>query len=255
MDVDKTTKPGDGGQTQLGQNLQAGSEQTSTAEQLTSSIEEGKQYGGADVKKLVEDALSADGREQKDRADKAEGEVKRLTDMANGLTTQYNTVSAQVAELLKASNEAEADKVKEDPVALASLRARQANAAEALRIQGMVADYEAKNTALTARETEVNTKLTSVNIKLAATVAGVDEKTLADLVPDGDPERLKKMSGILKQSGQTNTQQLDEQGRVKVDKDGKEIPVALRQKPASTVSAGGDAKTTAERMLEKAKGK
>ncbi len=248
MTMDKAREGKDSGSTE---NLS----QPSALEKLTSGIEEGKQYTGAETLKLVNDALSADGREQKDRADQAEANVTRLTGEVSSLTTQYNTVSSQIADFMKAQNEAEVEKVKDDPVAVGSLRARQANTAEALRLQGVAADYEAKNTKFTGRETEVNTKLTSVNIKLAAMSAGIEEKQLADLVPDGDPERLKKMAGILKQSGQTSTQQLDEQGRVKADKDGKEIPVALRTKPASAISAGGDAKGIAEKMLEDAKKK
>lgn len=243
MVMDNTTKLGDGGQTQSGQNLQADSGQTSAAEKLTSSIEEGKQYGGADVKKLIENALSADGRVQKGRADKAEAEVTRLTGMANGLTTQFNTVSAQVADLMKTQNEAEVAKVGDDPAAISSLRARQANTAESLRMQGVVADYEAKNTKLTERETEINTRETSINIKLAATTAGVDERKLAEIVPDGNAERLVKAANILKLSG-----------NVEVDPvTGQPKPAALTIKPASPVSAGGGGESGVRQIVDKAK--
>jgi len=255
MTSDASGKKKDGDQTLPGQNLQEGSEQTSAVEQITSKIEAEKQYSGADTLKMVQDALSANGREQKDRAEKAEKDVTRLTGEVGTLTTQYNTVASQVTQFLKDQNEAEADKVKEDPVALASLRVRQANAAEALRLGSIKTDYDAKNTALTTRETEVNTKLTSVNIKLAAMAAGVDEKTLADLAPDGDPERLKRAANILKQSKITQEFEVDPlTGKPKIDPStGK--PIALQQKPASAISAGGDSRSVTEAMLEKAKKK
>ena len=79
MDLDNTGKEKDGAPTQPGQGtLQAGSEQTSAVEQLTSKIEADKQYGGADVKKMVEDALSADGREQKGRAEEFPVQVESV---------------------------------------------------------------------------------------------------------------------------------------------------------------------------------
>lgn len=253
--LDETGKAKDGGQQPPGPSLQEGATQTSSVEQLTSAIEEGKQYAGADVLKLVKDALSADGREQKDRADKAETEVQRLTGAHNELTTQFNTVSGQVTQLLKDQDDAELAKYSDDKPAQDSLRARQANRAERIRLEGVDASIKTREAKVVADRETLNQQQTSISIKLAALAGGVDEKALADLVPDGDPGRLTKMAGILKQSGQTNTQQLDEQGRVKADKDGKEIPVALRQKPASGISAGGETKTTAERMLDKAKKK
>ena len=199
--------------------------QPSALDKLTSGIEEGKQYSGADARKLVEDALSADGREQKDRAEKAEAQVAKLTVETSGLTTKYNTMSSQMSEFLRVQNEAEADKLKDDPVVLGSLRARQANAAESLRLQGVGAGYEAKNTKLTERETDIAQKEASVNIKLAALTAGVDEAELADLVPDGNPARLKKAADILKKRGPA-----DEQLRK---------PPGLGLRPASAISAGG----------------
>ncbi len=227
MTMDKTGKTGDGGRTPAGQNLQPGSEQTSAAEQLTSSIEEGKQYSGVAVKKLVEDALSADGREQKGRAEKAEGEVTRLTGQVSGLTAQYNTVSSQVAELLKAKDDAELAQYSEDKPAQDSIRVKQANRAEALRLQGVAADYDAKSAKFTEREADLAKSEASVNTKLAALSAGVDEAELADLVPDGNPARLKKAADILKKRGPTSDQL----------RSGK--PPGLGQRPASAISVGG----------------
>lgn len=245
---DAQTKEKDGGLTEAGLNTSANLGQTSAAETVTSKVEKDKQYGGTEVIEIINKALSADGREQKDRAEKAEASVTRLTGETTELTTKYNTVAGQITELLKAQNEAEADKVKEDPVALASIRVRQANVAETLRLQGVAADFDAKNSKLTGRETDVGKKETSVNIKLAAMAAGVDEKTLADLTPDGDPERLKRAANILKQSGITTPPEID-------PATGKPKPAALTQPPASAISAGGDARSVSEKMLEKAKAK
>jgi hypothetical protein len=256
MTMDEQTKGEDGAQTQAGQEtLQAGSERTSAADAVTSKIEEGKQYGGAEVRKLIQDALSADGREQKRRADAAEAQLRTLKFEHDGLKTTYNTISDQVSQLMRAQDEAEAEKVKDNPVALDSLRARQANRAEQLRLQGEKTRLEAEDARLKTERDELSKNTISLNIKLSAMAAGVDEKELSELVPDGNPDRLNKAANILKQRGQANTQQLDEQGRVKVDKDGKEIPAALRIKPASAVSTGGDSRSLSARLLEKAKAK
>lgn len=258
MVLDKPGSAQDKEQTPPGpENLQAGFEQPSAVEQVTSKIEAEKQYSGADVKKMVEDALSANGREQKDRAEKAEANVTRLTGEVTTLTTQYTTVSGQVTELLKVANEAEADKVKDDPVALSSLRVRQANAAETLRLQGVDAEATRKLAESEAKGKEADKKLVSVNIKLAAMSAGVDEKQLADLVPDGDSERLKKTANILKQSSITQQFEIDPAtGKPVIDPTtGKPKPAALSQKPASPIGAGVDSRSVSEAMLEKAKKK
>lgn len=239
MTLDKADKEKDGATTPAGQQLQPGSGQTSSLEQLTSKIEDGKQYGGADVRKLVEDALSADGRIQKDRADKSEAELNRLSEAHSGLTTLFQTVSQQVADLLKAKDDAEAETVKDDPVALGSLRARQANWAEALRLQSFEASVKAREAKAAEEKIEVNKRLTSVAIKMAAMESGVDEAQLADLVPDGNPERLKKIANILKQSGITKPGE-------------KTKPAGLMQKPASVISAGG-AETGIRQIIEKAR--
>ena len=243
MALDKSKKGGDGAQTQSGQNLPGGSGQTPTTVGLT-SIDVGKQYGGADVRKLIEDALSADGRAQKDRADRAETELIRLTEAHTGLSNQFQTVSQQVSDLLKLQDEREVDSVKDDPVAVGSLRARQANRAESLRLQSLENQIRAREVKAAERETEAGKKLTSVSIKLAAVEAGVDEAQLADLVPDGNPERLKKMANILKASGVTTQQPGD-----------KTKPAGLTQRPASAVSVGGETKGAAESLLAKAKAK
>jgi len=245
MVMDKTGKAKDGGKAPLGQNLQEGSDQTSTAEQLTSSIEEGKAYAGDVVKKLVLDALSADGREQKSRAEAAEASLRVITDEHQNLKTQFNTVSSQVSELLRAKMDAEADAVKDDPVALGSLRVRQSNTAERLRLEGYDAQVKSRETKFNEEKASFAKKEASLNIKLSAMAAGIDEKTLADLVPDGNAERLARAAAILKQSGSKPAE--TEPGKAK--------PAGLTNKPASVLSSGGDSKSVSEKMLENAKGK
>ena len=244
MTLDEQTKGKDGAQTQAGQEtLRAGSEQPSTADAVTSKIEEGKQYGGAEVIKLVRDALSADGREQKRRAEVAESTLAALRGEHDGLKTQFTTVSDQVSQILRAKDEEEAEKIKDDPVALGSLRARQANRAEQLRLQGVEAEANRKIRVAEAKIADTAKRETALNIKLAAIAAGIDEKELADLVPDGNPERLAKAANILKQRGTTTTEET------------KTLPSGLRTKPASAVSAGGDQRSLSAKLLEKAKAK
>lgn len=238
MTMDKTGKEGDGGKTQAEQEtLQPGSTQTSTAEQLTSKIEEGKQYSGVEVK----DILSADGRVQKDRADKAEGEVRRLTGEVNGFTTQVNTLTTQMAEITKAQNEAELAKYSEDPPRQTEIRVKQAQAIERIRLEAYDNSIKAREANFTNRETEVGKRETSVNIKLVAMEAGVDEVELADLVPDGNPARLKKAADILKKRGPTD----DQLRRGKVP--------GLGQRPASAISAGsgGASGLTADEKIQR----
>ncbi len=254
MVSDKSRKEGDRGSTAPGPEAPENLSRPSAVEEITSKIEVDKQYGGADVKTMVENALSADGRVQKDRAEKAEKEAKRLTGEVAGLTTQFNTVSSQVNQLLKANDEVAADKVKDDPAALSSLRARQANVAETFRLQGESAKQEARKTVQDTRDVDVSARETTVSIKLAAMAAGVDEKRLADLVPDGNPERLALAANTLKQ---IPVQQIDPKtGKPVVDpKTGKEIPAALTTIPASTLSTGADARSVSEKMLADAKKK
>lgn len=255
MTLDNAGKGKDGAPTQPGQNLQAGSEQTSAVEQLTSKIEADKQYGGADVKKLVEDALSANGREQKDRAEKAEAEVKRLTGDVGTLTTNMQTLTTQISEFTRAKNDAEADAVKDDAPALASLRVRQANTCERIRLEGVDAQQKARDTTQNERAKTLDTRERGISIKLAAMAAGVDEKDLADLVPDGDPARLALAANTIKKGG-AQVEIDPATGKPVIDPaTGKPKPAALGQTPASTVSAGGDSRSVSEKMLEDAKKK
>lgn len=252
MVLDKTAKGADGGATDAGPDASANSGQTAAAEQQPSTIDEAKQYGGADVKKFIADALAADGREQKDRADKAEKEVTRLTGDHATLTGQVTTLTEQMGEITKGREAAELDKVKDDPVAAASLTARHANAREAQRLQGLQAEADRNKVAADARETEITKRGVEIDIRLAALTGGVDPKELADLVPDGDADRLAKGVALLKK---TTGPVLDAEGKVKVGPDGKEIPAALRTKPASAIGSGTDATGTARSMLDKARTK
>ncbi len=242
----ETDKTKDGGDKGAGLSLQQPGGQTSSVEQLTSQIEEGKQYPGADVLKLVKDALSADGREQKDRADKAETNLRSLTTLHEGTITQVNTLSSQVAELVKVSEDAEVAKVAEDPVALSSLRARQANNRETSRLERLEADIKAREVKLGERDTTLTQREASVGIKLAAMAAGVDEKQLATFVPDGNAERMAQAINIIKQGAGGDPLPGGEK---------KTIPLGLKTTPASIISAGEDSRSVSERMLEKAKKK
>jgi len=249
MSVDKTGKEGDRGDKGAGPSLQQSGNQPSATEQLTSLFEEGKQYTGEEVvtaaSKVIEDTLAADGRPQKDRADKAEAEVTRLTGNLDTVTNQVTNLSTQIGALTKAQEDAEADKVGEDPVALASLRARQANAREAARLEGVDAAYKAREAKMSERETSANQKETSVSIKLAAMAAGVDETKLAGLVPDGDPGRLANAASLLKSQVAPEIDPVT----------GKPKPAALTTTPASAISASGEGRSVAEKMLEDAKKK
>jgi len=251
-------KEKDGGTTDAGPNTSANSGQTASAEAVTSKVEKDKQYGGAEVIEIINTALAADGRAQKDRADAAEKAFNSLKGEHEGLKNQFTTVSDQVTQFLKEKDEAELAGIKDNPPLVDVVRARQANRAEAIRLQGVETNINTKTTQLTERETTLSQREVAISVKLTAMSAGVDEKQLAELVPDGDPERLKKAANILKASGQVITQEikpehLDDQGRLKVDKEGKEIPAALRTKPASAQSAGGDTRSLSAKLLEKAK--
>lgn len=242
--MDKENKEKDGGSTDTGRETSENLGQTSAADALTSKIEEGKQYGGAEVRKLVQDALAADGREQKRRAETAEASLRGLQSEHEGLKTQFTTVSDQVAQLLRAQDDAEAEKIKDDPVALSSLRARQENRKEEIRLKGFESNLNVREGKLNERETGINQRETSLNIRDAAIKHGVDAKQLEDLVPDGNPERLARAANILKQSGFTGEGE-ENKGNV---------PAGLRNKPASAISAGGDARSLSARILAKAKG-
>lgn len=237
MTTDKSGKEKDGGQTQT-----TGSDQTSAAQQVTSQIEVGRQYSGETVLKVIQDALSADGREQKSRAEKAEAELKRLASEHQGLVGQFNTASGQLQELVNAREEAEEAVIKDDPAALTSLRARRQNRVEAIRLESLNKQLTAMQEGFNQKEQSLKQQEASINIKLAAMSAGVAEKELADLVPDGNPERLAKAAKILKTGG--STQETDKT---------KTKPAGLVQSPASAISSGGDARSVSAKMLETAK--
>ncbi len=247
--LDRPGQTKDGGAGGTGRNTSANSDQTSSVDQLTSSIEEGKQYAGADVLKLVKDALSADGREQKDRAEKAEANATKLTSDLNGMTTQVNTLTGQMAEFARAQNDAEADSVKEDPAALASLRVRQANTAEKLRLDGVNTAYQTRDTEFKQTQADFAKEKSGFNIKLAAMAAGVDAVKLAELVPDGDPTRLTNAATLLK------TQVAPEIDPVtRLPKVAPKIP-GLTTTPATLTSVAGDSRSVSEKMLASAKAK
>ena len=224
--------------------------QPSALEKLTSGIEEGKQYTGAETKKLVEDALSADGREQKTRAEVAEAENKLLKTEVQTVTGQVSTLTTQMADISRAQNEAEAAAIKDDPAALGSLRVKQANSAEKLRLEGVATAQAADKAALAAREATVANQEKTSKINLAAMAAGVDVTKLTELVPDGDPTRLATAATLLKAQAAPEIDPVTGKPKEAVPK-----PPGLTTQPASTKSAGGDPKSVSESMLEKAKAK
>lgn len=253
---DESTETKDRGATAPGPEASGNLGQPSSVEEITSRIEEGKQYDGASVLKMVKDTLSADGREQKGRAEKAEAEVKRLTGDVGTLTANMNTLTGQISEFTRAKNEAEAAAVQENPEALASLRVRQANTAERIRLEGVDTTLKSGQAQLEIDRGAVKTAETSVTIKLAAMAAGVDENKLAALVPDGDPGRLALAATTIKQVG-TQAFEIDPKtGQPVIDPVTKlPKPAALTNVPASVVSVGGDARSVSEKMLADAKAK
>ena len=255
MALDNAGKEGDRGSTVPGPETSGNLSQPSAVEQLTSKIEADKQYGGADVKKMVDDALSADGREQKDRAEKAETEVKRLTGDLATVNTNMTNLTTQINEFTRAKNDAEADAVKDNPEALASLRVRQQNTAERIRLEGVEAQQKTRIAEQDTRDKTLDTRETGINIKLAAMAAGVDEKALVALVPDGDLGRLALAANTIKQSG--SQVEIDPKtGQPVIDpKTGQPKPAGLTQLPVTTVSASGDSRSVSQKMLEDAKKK
>ena len=251
MVMDGAKKQADGGATDAGRDTSANSGQTAAAEEQTSTIDPEKSYKGADVQKLVADALAADGREQKTRADGAEAENKRLTGDITTLTGSVDNLTKQMSAFTDARDAAELEAAKGDHAAVTSIAARQANAKETMRLEGIAAENTRQTAANTAKEADIAARGVATDIKLAALAGGVDEKALGELVPDGNAGRLGKAVAILK--GQTTAPILDADGKVKIGTDGKEIPAALRQKPASAVGTGSDTRSASERMLEKAK--
>jgi len=217
--------------------------QPSALEKLTSGIEEGKQYTGAETKKLVEDALSADGREQKTRAEAAEAENKLLKTEVQTVTDHVTTLTTQMTEITRAQNEAEAAANKDNPEALTSLRVKQAQAREEIRQKGIEAEQKKTADTLKVGQDALTKATTSLNIQVAAMNAGVDKAKLEELVPDGDEKRLASAATLLKAQAAPEIDPVT----------GK--PPGLTTQPASTKSAGGDSKSVSESMLEKAKAK
>lgn len=244
---DKANETQDGAPTDGGPNASPNSEQTSSAEELTSTIDKDKTYSGADVTKMFSDWAAKEGRAALTRAETAEAETKRLTGSHADLTTRFETLSTQMEGILTSREDAERERVKDKPDELTVLNARLANAKEGRRLEGLDADVKRQQTAVTEGQTALAAQQASVNIKLAAVAGGVDEKDLARFVPDGDSTRLAEAVTILKRSA---APVLDEDGKVKVGTDGKEIPAALRTKPASALGTGTSGKSTARAMLD-----
>lgn len=224
--------------------------QPSALEKLTSEIEEGKQYTGAEALKLVQDALSANGREQKTRAEAAEAENKTLKTEVATVTGHVNTLTTQMADITKAQNEAEAAAIKDNPEALTSLRVKQAQAREEIRQKGVEAEQKRMADTLKVGQDALTKATTSLNIQVAAMSAGVDKAKLEELVPDGDEKRLASAATLLKAQAAPEIDPVTGKPKEAAPK-----PPGLTTTPASTKSAGGDSKSVSESMLEKAKAK
>ena len=247
---DKANVTQDGAPTDGGPDASPNLEQTSSVDELTSTIDKDRTYSGADVTKMFSDWAAKEGRVALTRAETAEAEAKRLTGSHAALTTRFDTLSTQMDDILTGREDAERERVKDKPEELSALNGRLANAKEKRRLDGVVADITRQQTALTEGQTALVGQQASANIRLAAMAGGVDEKDLAKFVPDGDPARLTDAVAILKRSA---TPVLDEDGKVKVGPDGKEIPAALRTKPASPLGTGSDSRSISQQMLDKAK--
>lgn len=246
MTLDSTKVSGNGGSQPTGQEtLQTGEGQTSP-ESALASIDETQSYKGVDVRKLIQDALSADGRAQKDRADLAELTAKTLAEQLTGLTGQVGTLSEQLASFRRARDEAEAESVKDDPEALKSLRTRQQNRLEADVIVQEKARLAAREKAIEANMVEIARGKAEKEARRIASLPEykVDADKLMALVPDGNPERLKIAAKILKESGVVTSTTTTTQTK----------PAGLTTRPASIVSAGGSEGSFAK-MLERAKNK
>ena len=241
---DGPEKGKDGDLTDPGRNTSDNLSRTSALEAVTSKVEKEKQYGGAEVIEIIGNALSADGREQKDRADKAETAFNTLKGAHEGLKNQFTTVSDQITQFLKEKEEAELAGIQDNQPLVDVIRGRQANTREAIRVQGIEAEANRVKEAAEAKIVEATQKEVTLSIKLAAMAAQVDEKTLVELVPDGNQERLAKAITILKNQPAPDP-----------NNPGKALPNALQQKPASAISAGGESRSVSEKMLADAKGK
>lgn len=258
---DKPVETKDGGDKGAGPSLQPPGTQTSSVEQLTSQIEAGKQYEGADVLKLVEDALSADGREQKTRAEAAEAKNKLLETQVETVTGNVTALTNQIDLITRAQEDAEAAAIQDKPEQLTSLRVKQAQAREEIRQKGVDTEQKKTSDTLKAGQEALAKATTSLHIQLASMAAGIDPATgkpivdaakLEELVPDGDPGRLASAATLLK--AQVAPEIDPKTGLPKVKENIPKVP-GLITKPASTISAGGESRSTAEVMLDKAKGK
>ena len=199
--MDGTDKAKDSAEDKSGLDTPGESDQSSDASQETSGIDEGANYSGTDVKKLITDALAGDGRKQKMRADTAEAEVTKLTTANTDLTKRFDTMSTQVDEILIGREAQERDAVKDDPEALKSLDTKIAQAKTKR-------EQDTRNEELNKREESVKaSEVIAVkdNIKStiakAAAKAGVSAKALDELCPDGDAGRLARAAELLKKSG------------------------------------------------------
>ena len=227
--LDGTDKAPDGSQTEAGSETPGDSGETPGGDQETSAIDETRSYSGADVKKMILDDRATGGRAQKVRADAAETEVTRLGSVVAGLKTQVDGFASEREEAITRQEEGEREAVKDNPAALASLTSRQQNRKEANRLQRLSDDITARERTLTDGIAEAGKATAKVAITAAATKAGVSEKALADLVPDGDPGRLATAAELFKKSGSEA-----DRGAGAKDK-----PAGLSQRPVSAQRAPG----------------
>lgn len=229
-----------GPEAQLGKALQPGETETPAPEVETPEIVDDQQYKGEEVKKILRTALSADGRTQKDRADKAEKEVTRVKGELTGLTTQVTGLTTEIGDFRKSRDAAEREAVKDDAPALASLSVIQANRDESARLAALDRKNQTDRTQIETDQTEIAKGKAEITAFKVAQEVGVDHVKLFELIPDGDPERLKSMAKVLKDSGVTGTPA------------GEKKPAGLGVKPASPVSAGGG-ETGIRQIIDKAK--
>ncbi len=227
--LDGTDKAADGSRTEAGSETPGDSGETPGGDQETSAIDEARSYSGADVKKMILDDRATGGRAQKVRADAAEAEATRLGSVVAGLKTQVDGFASEREEAVQREDEAQRETLKDQPEKLSVLNGKLANAKEARRLSGLIKDIEAKQGLLdssTAKAAKVTAKVATT---AAATKAGVSEKALADLVPDGDPGRLTTAAALLKKSGSEA-----DKGAGTKDK-----PAGLSQRPVSAQRAPG----------------
>lgn len=226
---DKADETQDRAPTDGGPDASPNLEQPSSVDELTSTIDKDRTYSGADVTKMFSDWAAKEGRVALTRAETAETEAKRATGELTGLTTRFDTLSAQMDDILKGREDAERDALKDQPEKLSVLDGRLANAKEARRLGGLLKDIDAKQALLESSTAEAGKVTARVAITAAASRAGVSEKALADLVPDGDAGRLATAADLLKKSGSEA-----DRGAGTKDK-----PAGLSQRPVSAQRAPG----------------